>query len=110
MKKALQEFDEKIDMSKERCRFCETPLDENNISSIRPCLSIDGQSPVLVVQCLTCSEVLNRMIKASVVDDEGVYKSTKTEAEIRESIKQEGWTMESLRAKEEFDYSESKLN
>lgn len=88
-------FDDKIVIDKSSCYFCKSDLNDDNTSLFRLSYKTDTKTGVSCL-CLLCREVWERL--------QCEIKSPETELKIRKQLLSEGWTWETLKAKEEREF------
>jgi hypothetical protein len=89
------EFDEKIEIEKTHCHFCKIKLTDENISMHRVFFKDNGKPNVGCV-CLKCKEIFYKFNSPS---------NNKTEKEVELELIKQGWTYETLKAKEEMEFN-----
>jgi hypothetical protein len=98
IEKDNQEFDEKIIINQDQCCFCNTDLTKENKSLYRVSFKKDGKTNIGCL-CLLCREAFER------VNNSITCMPLKTEEQALKEVNQEGWNFETLKAKEEREFS-----
>jgi hypothetical protein len=85
-----------------RCCRCGIELTEKNISAWSPFIDKAGTT---ANQCVFCQEISVRELNSCIVKDD-VFIPQKTRKKITKELFDEGWTEDTLKLKEEQEFSE----